>query len=927
MGTSGRSQFTGWTRVSRLPIELADQVGFDLSPATGPRERRSLALPQPGSEWPPVIPFVIVGRAAAACLRFFMKSSSAGTDLMRRQRAIAWLAVLVLGGAGGLSRGDEPVNDSRARATWPGITRAGTVLLPNGWSLRPAGQQSPLGDLPVLLALHPSEPIAAILHAGYGEHEVVTVSTTTGRVIGRLALHQTFSGLVWSRDGKRLYAGGGLDDVIHGFDHASGLLSNPVKLTFSGPIPGEGTEAKGPRLPAGLALAGDGGTLWVANVFSHTIAWFDTVDQKQKGEISLGALTYPYGLVWDEPRGRLYVSLWGNAEVAVVDTSRGQVVDRWKTEEHPNEMLLARGGKVLYVANANRNTVSVFDTEAARPVETIGTAIDPRAPAGSTPSSLALAADESVLFVANANTNNLAVVNVKVPGESTPLGFIPTGWYPTSVRVARDGKTIYVANGKGASSKANRDGPNPLAAGGGDNKTREYIGGLFRGTLSTIAMPTPAADGALLANGLRLFPAEERRPDRRHGPETRRGEPDPVQGGPGVTDHSLCLHHQGEPDLRPGLRRPAPGQRRAEPLPLPHGCDAQPSRPGPRVRAARQLLRRKRGQCRRTRMDPGGVRHRLRRTDLAARLSGREKGALSRRGEQGSLFHRPPGRGLPLGPRRGQGCDLPELRRVRQEWRDGRRPLHDGRQGTRRALRSRVPQLRHELLRPEARRPVPGGAGRVREDRHHAPAGDPPAAQRSHLGHLTRQADADGLRRRERPGAGRVVEGLSRSRFWPGMAIFVVEDDAQNGSDHVDAHRTVALAISPYIKRHSVDSTMYSTSSMLRTIELCLGLDPMSQFDAAARPMSHAFTAAPDLTPYVHRPAQVDLGAKNLRTAWGAEQSQKLNLEIEDRADDIVFNEIIWKSVKGAASLMPPPVRAAFVMPRREKDKERDDDK
>jgi hypothetical protein len=173
---------------------------------------------------------------------------------------------------------------------------------------------------------------------------------------------------------------------------------------------------------------------------------------------------------------------------------------------------------------------------------------------------------------------------------------------------------------------------------------------------------------------------------------------------------------------------------------------------------------------------------------------------------------------------------------------------------------------------------------------------------------------------------GRVLEALTRSRFWKGMAIFVVEDDAQNGSDHVDAHRTVALAISPYIKRGSVDSTLYSTSSMLRTIELCLGLDPMSQFDAAARPMAAAFTAAPDLTPYTHRPARVDLNAKNLRTAWGAEQSQKLNLEVEDRADDLVFNEIIWKSVKGAASPMPAPVRAAFVMPRREREKTRDAD-
>jgi hypothetical protein len=167
---------------------------------------------------------------------------------------------------------------------------------------------------------------------------------------------------------------------------------------------------------------------------------------------------------------------------------------------------------------------------------------------------------------------------------------------------------------------------------------------------------------------------------------------------------------------------------------------------------------------------------------------------------------------------------------------------------------------------------------------------------------------------------GQLVEGLSRSKFWPEMAIFVVEDDAQNGPDHVDAHRTVALAISPYIKRKTVDSTMYSTSSMLKTIELCLGLEPMSQFDAAARPMANAFTVAPDVTPYKHRPAQVNLLEQNTRTAWGAEKSLKLDLdEAEDRADDLAFNEIIWKSVKGADSPLPPPVRSAFFLPIRVK--------
>src|SRR5262249_35179498 len=147
---------------------------------------------------------------------------------------------------------------------------------------------------------------------------------------------------------------------------------------------------------------------------------------------------------------------------------------------------------------------------------------------------------------------------------------------------------------------------------------------------------------------------------------------------------------------------------------------------------------------------------------------------------------------------------------------------------------------------------------------------------------------------------GRVIEGLSKSRFWREMAVFVVEDDAQNGSDHVGAHRTVALAISPFIKRRSVDSTLYSTSSMLRTLERILDLAPMSQVDAAARPMYSAFTTQPDFTPYSHRPARVDLNARNRPGAPMAAVSQRLNFDTEDRADDLLFNEIIWKAVKGA---------------------------
>jgi hypothetical protein len=140
-----------------------------------------------------------------------------------------------------------------------------------------------------------------------------------------------------------------------------------------------------------------------------------------------------------------------------------------------------------------------------------------------------------------------------------------------------------------------------------------------------------------------------------------------------------------------------------------------------------------------------------------------------------------------------------------------------------------------------------------------------------------------------------------------------VEDDAQNGSDHVDAHRTVALVVSPYTKRCFVDSSFYSTSSMLRTMELILGLQPMSQFDAAALPMYASFHAKPNCSAFRCQIPETDLEATNPDDAWGASMSERMNLSKEDCADDLLLNEVVWKSVKGADSPMPPPVRAAFV--------------
>jgi len=170
---------------------------------------------------------------------------------------------------------------------------------------------------------------------------------------------------------------------------------------------------------------------------------------------------------------------------------------------------------------------------------------------------------------------------------------------------------------------------------------------------------------------------------------------------------------------------------------------------------------------------------------------------------------------------------------------------------------------------------------------------------------------------------GRLVEHISHSPIWKESAIFVLEDDAQNGPDHVDAHRSVAYVLSPYIKRHSVDHTLYSTSSMLRTMEQILGLPPMSQFDAAATPMWNCFGEAPDMTAFIARAPGVDLTTRNLSFVPGMTESAKFDLSRADAIPDALLNEVLWKSLKGVHSPMPAPHRSAFVRVSRMKE---DDD-
>ncbi len=842
---------------------------------------------------------------------------------MTRPIATALLAALLACGAAFAQE------NARKEIIWPGMMPSGQVQLPNGWKLDPAGRQVALGDLPITMAEHPSAPVLAVLHAGYGEHEVVTIDTKSNKVIARVAIPETFGGLVWSPDGSTLYVGGGFDDVIYRFDHKDGYLTKTATLTYHGgdtvaqkrdedePLPRAERGSKRPQGSiAGLALSKDGKTLWAANAWAHHLAKFDTKSGKLVGETELGEDTYPYDVVLDEPRGRVYVSLWGAAKVAVVNADDSlEVAARWTTGPHPNEMLLDPKGEVLYVANANHNTVTVHDLDQdGRALETIGTAIDPKAPAGCTPNALALSNDGSVLFVANANTNDVAAVNVKEPGESHPLGFIPAGWYPTSVRASRDGKTLWIANGKGTHSLANREGPMPTKPGGGD-RLRQYIGGLFRGSLSVVPMPGPREMANYAKTVYECSPVRRGDPKAVAGAEENEDNPIPSKlGDPSPIKYCIYIIKEnrtydqvfgdipegnGDLDICLFPEKVTPNHHalvREFVLLDNFYVESEVSADGHEWTMgayASDFIERTwplsyRGDKRIPYPSEGHF-------DIATPAGGY---LWNRAAEKGVSY-------FSFGEFVDDGkAQIPILEgHVDPKFPSYNLNVPDV---------DRARRFLDELARFEKEGELPQLIVMRLPNDHTSGTSPGKPTVLAYLG------DND-------LALGMVIEGLSHSKFWKQMAIFVVEDDAQNGSDHVDAHRTVALAISPYIKRHTVDSTMYSTSSMLRTMELILGLEPMSQFDAAARPMFASFTSEPDFSPYTRKAPGVDLKAINTADAPMAKESLALDLSKEDRADDLVFNEIIWKAVKPLTE-MPPPVRAAFVMPHREDPDDEDED-
>lgn len=760
------------------------------------------------------------------------------------------------------------------------------LTLPNGWSLTPVGRSLPLGDLPLNLAVSPNGKRLAVTNNGQSTQSIQLIDIASEKILSDVVIPKSWVGLRFTPDGKRLLASGGNDNRVLIYDVTGDQLAKVDSMVLGKPWPARISVA-------GIETDRSGATLYAVTKDDSTLYIGDMASKQIRNRVKLPAEAYT--CLRSPVSEELYITVWGGDKIVIYDPAQQKLTGEIATGSRPNDLTFSRDGKTLFVSNANDNSVSVIDVKTRKVLETVTTALYPDAPAGSTPNGLALTPDNKTLFVANADNNCLAVFDVSKPGRSRSLGFVPTGWYPTAVKVV--GKTVFVANGKGFSSKANPKGPNPFVR---REAGTEYIGGLFKGTLSMFDVPKAAELASLSKQVYQNTPYTKEKEmlaagaDNNPIPKRVGDKSSPIKyvfyiikenrtydqvfgdmpGGNG--DTSLCLFPEKITPNQHALAR--------EFVLLDNFyVDAEVSADGHNWSMAAYAN----DFVEKTWPTSYGGRGGTYDYEGSRPVAFPKKGFIWDYCRRAGIRYRSYGEFQAYSRKKGSALDgffAPNY------------PDYD--------LRvkdiDRVEIWKKDLDSLIAINAVPHfNSVRLGND-HTSGARVGAPTPTAHV------ADND-------LAVGRFVEHLSKSPIWKESAVFVLEDDAQNGADHVDAHRSPALVISPYTKRNHVEHTMYSTSGMLRTIELILGLPPMSQYDAAATPMFACFTNTPTLTPYTHRPATVDLDAKNTAMTEPARQSEKIDLRYADRVDDRLFNEIIWKAIKGENAVMPAPKRGAFL--------------
>lgn len=762
------------------------------------------------------------------------------------------------------------------------------IFLSNGWALTPVGEHLPLGDFPLQLAFSPDEQVLVATNNGYGAHSLTLVDAVQKKVLQEIPIPKAWYGLAWAPDGRRLYASGGFDNCVRVFDYVNGKLQPRDSIALGKPWPADSIS------PAGMAVDAAGNVLYaVSKDRNPSLFVVDLALGKVRSRLPLPSEGYTCLLSKDQQK--LYLSLWGGSAVLVYDVPTGKIESNIQVGSHPNEMVLSPGGKFLYVACADDNSVAVVNLATKQVIETITTSLYPMAPTGSTANSLALTPDGRTLYVANADNNCLAVFDLEKPGKSVSEGFIPTGWYPTSVRVSKN--TLFVANGKGnTGSRPNPQGPNPTKPKGNGP---DYIAGLFKGSLSYFPAPSAYELGQFTRLTYENTPYSK---DKELRPAGEYGNPIPMEvGKPSPIRYVFYVikenrtYDQVFGDMPEGNGDPALCIFPDSVTPNKHALartftlfdnfyvDAEVSADGHNWSTAAYA------------------------NDYV------EKTWPTNYGAKGGTY------------------DYEGSRKIAHP-RDGYLWDHAGRKGISYRTYGEFANLDQsylESLKGHTSPRYPGYNLNIRDEYRfeqwridfdsllqlgqvprlniiRLPNDHTAGARGGAYTPLAMVADND-------QAVGRLVEHISHSPLWKEAAIFILEDDAQNGSDHVDAHRSPVLVISPYVRRGHVEHTMYSTASVLRTMELILGIPPMSQYDAAARPMYACFTKEPDFTSYQHVAPKIALDSRNAYHTRLSDASYAMNLDKEDQAPDLLLNQLIWQTIRGEKSVMPPPRRAAFV--------------
>jgi len=782
----------------------------------------------------------------------------------------------------------------------------GAFLLNSGWRLMPAGRQVPLDTFPMSSALSRDGKYLLVLNGGYKPPSISVIETASARVVSSTPVPDAWLGLAFAPNTDRLYVGGGSQAAIFEFTLGAGGTLTPGR-TFP-VVPQAGRTAQ--DFVGDLAFSPDGRLLYAAELYRNSIAVVNPLSGMLIGRFATGRR--PYRILFHPDGKSFFVSHWADANVGEYDTTTGDRTETVRVGSHPTDLVWRAGGPAqaqegqpawvarLFVAAANTNSVySVGVTEGKQlsVLESINLAMTPMQPAGMTPSALALSADAKTLYAACSDANAAAVIDLSEE-RSHVAGFIPTGWYPTAVRALSSG-VLVVINGKGVRSYPNLDGPNPalkdapLHAG---VPGFGYVGRIQTGTASWIDPFTADQLAAWTKEAIADSPYSD----------AKLISPDPL---PAIQHVIYIVKENRTYDQVLGDMKQANG----DPSLVLFGADVTPNLH--KLAAQFVLL-----DNFYVNSDVSADGHNWSTAAIAPdyvqklwpnSYAGRRKkydyeegdvaavppaGYLWTGAAQAGLTIRNFGYMTSNAARPAPGADQisavqdPVLAKV-----------------TNRAYRG------FDLAYPDVERAKVFLAELAGDEK----SGDMPRLTVMRLGNdhtsgtsagaiapLSSAADND-------LAVGMIAEGVSKSRFWTSTAIFVVEDDAQDGPDHVDSHRSPAFVISSFVKRHVVDSTMYNTASVLRTMEFLLGLHPMTHFDAGARPMTSVFQSTPDPAPYEAEKPHISLTDRNPRNTPGAAESRHMDFDEADMNDDDALNDILWRAIRKDAP--PPPTRSFFA--------------